>query len=405
MKIALQALFTLWFRPSVKLASKKITIVKPSSNKYSSAKRGAKNIAKRNPRKNPPGMQIHQNLPQNGFTYKSKTPKTKQLKDSVVVTHREFVGGIPLGDNVGELAFNTQLCNPSNRQLFPWMSLIAQAYEKFKVRNMRFCFETAATTLANGTVFLYIDYDVTDPPPTSLSDMAQASDSFVMGPVYRPLSLRVIPSKFNQPKSYLIQNVGKVLDEGQSLLTYPFTIYYGSLNSTIEQTPGYLFVEYEVEMMVPTAERIPVVYNYFGTFDQQLSTLGNWGVDPLAFTSPVIFSNSNQTMITPVRNGYRFNDTFYGIISLQINSPGFDSSRLLGYSIDNGSLGNYYRQIKDIAGGTDTWIIVGDIYVKSGGTLTFTGNLTGSSDQAAGVIITFSSSDPTYWDSVNPNPN
>lgn len=386
-----------------------------NNNNKSTNKKGAQKSAKRNPT-NSNGRGGGRYITDRGVTvvraqqYKPLAPKMKTNKDSVIIKHTEFVDSYNIPVNVGALSMASQHCNPANVDMFPWLSLLAQAYEKFKIHKMSFRYQTATTTLANGSAYIYIDYDPTDPAPTSLQEMAQASSAFVMKSIYSNFSLSVIPSKFNQPKSYLI-NSDSEISEGEILLSYPFRVYYGIMDSDVEQNPGYLYIDYEIELMTPTAERIPQVFSSISTNAQILNGASNYTVNPNTFTitnmggSQFNIGNSAK-YLQPITNGYTALQTVYFSITVVINASGFDSSRGLGWVVNkarttsNGAFGSYYREIKDIALGTDTWIISGVVHLEQGDQLKFNGNLTDSAEQNATVFVSISSIPPAYWNSL-----
>lgn len=89
--------------------------------------------------------------------------------DSVVISHREYLGDVITSDVSG--AFNIQhyALNPSEVNSFPWLSNIAQPnYQQYKFEGLAFEFKSFSadalnsTNTALGSVFACINYDYTD---------------------------------------------------------------------------------------------------------------------------------------------------------------------------------------------------------------------------------------------------
>jgi hypothetical protein len=57
--------------------------------------------------------------------------------------------------------------NPGVAAIFPWLSSVAQRYEKYRFRSLSFDYHTRAATSQVGTVGMVFDFDAQDPAPTS----------------------------------------------------------------------------------------------------------------------------------------------------------------------------------------------------------------------------------------------
>jgi hypothetical protein len=340
-----------------------------------------------------------------GFQYKAKAPKMKAKGTDVTIKHTEYVGQFNVSDEVGNLYFDSQLCNPLNPVMFPWLSLLSRAYEKFKIKKMTFRYQTSASTFANGSSFIFIDYEATDAPPRSLNDMAQSSEAFVMKAIYSQFSLDVVPSKLNQTKTYNIDVITGETDPALILLACPFKVYWGTIQTTVSQSPGYLYIDYEIELLQPTSERNETIFNYFAKGPQQLSDTNGFEFNPQVWVNNIdVAYSSSEPFFTPVLNGLKFTKSMEGSLTLIVNATGMDASRPLNMALikgdprSSGELGQYYRQIKDIGGGVDTWNLIINFRVEKGDTLNFNGALTdGSEVDAVSIILSISTSTLTYW--------
>jgi len=52
--------------------------------------------------------------------------------------------------------------NPSTASVFPWLSQIAGAYEKYSINSMSFEYVPSCSTLADGILYLAFDHDPSD---------------------------------------------------------------------------------------------------------------------------------------------------------------------------------------------------------------------------------------------------
>lgn len=94
--------------------------------------------------------------------------------DSVVITHREYLGDIISSNTAGAFKMQSFALNPSELNTFPWLSNIVQPnYQQYKFDGLVFEFKSFSadalnsTNTALGSVFSCINYDYTDTDLTS----------------------------------------------------------------------------------------------------------------------------------------------------------------------------------------------------------------------------------------------
>ncbi len=177
-----------------------------------------------------------------------RKPLVRPLKEGdVIVKHREYVQDI-----IGNAAFTaTRLSiNPGLITLFPWLCAMANRYESYKFRRLRFCFETSAPTSASGTVLIAVDYDSADATPTS-KVQAMAYRNSTRSPFWSDVCHDSLLEDLHKVKSYYVRNSS--LAANLDIKTYDVGTLFictqgaGSDGSTI----GELYVEYEVELITP----------------------------------------------------------------------------------------------------------------------------------------------------------
>jgi len=89
--------------------------------------------------------------------------------DSVVITHREYLGDIITSGTAGAFDIQSYGLNPSEVNTFPWLSNIVQPnYQQYKFEGLIFEYKSFSadalnsTNTALGSVFACINYDYTD---------------------------------------------------------------------------------------------------------------------------------------------------------------------------------------------------------------------------------------------------
>jgi hypothetical protein len=101
-------------------------------------------------------------------------PSFSHMDDSITVTHREYVGDVLSSTGFSLSAYDI---NPSNPQLFPWLSLLTDAFEQYEFEGLVMAFNPTAgdavssTNNALGTVVMSTEYDVSRPLFTSKMEM------------------------------------------------------------------------------------------------------------------------------------------------------------------------------------------------------------------------------------------
>jgi hypothetical protein len=177
----------------------------------------------------------------------SKPRITTLANGDMRVHHREFVL-----DLLGSVAYTSTsiAINPGQTVLFPWLSMIAQRYESYRFKSLRFCLDTVAPTTATGSILMAVDYDATDDAPTSKVQAMSYRSSVRAAPwvdlefVPQSEDLHKLPSNFVRDVLTLPANRDlKLYDIGN---LYLITQGQASTAQVSE-----LYVEYDVELITP----------------------------------------------------------------------------------------------------------------------------------------------------------
>lgn len=95
-------------------------------------------------------------------------PQFVRNDHAVRVIHREFVKDITVPSTPGAFVNDTFVINPSNQELFPWLSSLSKQYQQYNIRGMIVEFKSMSSDYAAagplGTVAIATNYNVNDTP-------------------------------------------------------------------------------------------------------------------------------------------------------------------------------------------------------------------------------------------------
>lgn len=98
------------------------------------------------------------------------------LDGRTIIQHREYITDITTGAS-GAFNIATYPIQPGNASTFPWLALLAQYYEQYRIIGMTFEFKStsgdgmSSTNTALGTVIMSAQYDATKPAPVNKLQM------------------------------------------------------------------------------------------------------------------------------------------------------------------------------------------------------------------------------------------
>jgi len=90
------------------------------------------------------------------------------------VSFRELVCGI---DGSQNFVIDTYSLNPGNAELFPWLSKMATNFEYYQFTKLKFMYIPSCSTVATGTVYMAMTWDVVTQEPTSDTNLAMYATS------------------------------------------------------------------------------------------------------------------------------------------------------------------------------------------------------------------------------------
>jgi len=182
-----------------------------------------------------------------GTRVPSMAPKYTTRNGNVVVTNREYVGYLS-----GSSSFNlvSYPANPGISSLFPWLSNIANNYDRYRVKRLRFIFVSSVSTATAGRIALVWNYNAADlVPSTKLGALsihpAEESNVWESFALDIPTTGGVYYTRDGLPVSIDL----KTTDMG--------SLYVVTDLCSGSSTIGELYAEYEFEFMNPHASIPP----------------------------------------------------------------------------------------------------------------------------------------------------
>jgi len=128
-------------------------------------------------------------------------PKISMGNNSCNVKHREFIGNVQGTANFTQ-SFALAL-NPGIAATFPWLANMAQNWQAYRFKKLRFCYYTRTGSNVPGSVILCPDYNAQDGPPVSEQVIDSYEDAREDAPwkniecILNPISMHLMgPKKF-----------------------------------------------------------------------------------------------------------------------------------------------------------------------------------------------------------------
>jgi len=176
----------------------------------------------------------------------SGQPRVSSNAKCTRIVHRELIGTISGVTTYGVTAY---ALNPGVAATFPWLTTVANNYEQYMFKALRFHYVTRCATTYTGSVLLSPEYDALDSPPATEIIQAMMEGSVEDVPwrdqvisFSYPDMISMGPRKFIRSGSVGVADL-KTYDVGQ--------LFVGLAGCTDTSTIGKLWVEYDVELYVP----------------------------------------------------------------------------------------------------------------------------------------------------------
>lgn len=187
----------------------------------------------------------------NGTVVRTGRPRMQSRKGgNMRVVHREYLADINLTSAGFDLQFQFGI-NPGNIALFPWLSQIAQRFELYSFKALRFIYEPQTATTTTGTIMLAIDYDASDPPPTSKTQM-MSYDNAVRSPPWFACTHQSTSGDLHRLKTnYVLSGEPPTQSDIKTFDIGNLYVAVQTDSATLPISAGELYVEYDVELITP----------------------------------------------------------------------------------------------------------------------------------------------------------
>lgn len=205
------------------------------------------------------------------------------------VQSREFVANLS-GNSSGFLllgvsgSFPGYDLNPGNQVVFPWLSLIAAAYEKYRFEDLSFELVPRNPTSAAGAVYMALDYDWDDTPATTLNEL-MSNRGAVNSDVWTPCKLRVDIPRLNEdvPWRYVADFPRT---ESSQRMVYGGFLMVG-IAGTAATVSFDLFVQYRIRFSLPALHSLDSSVTHTFTVAKTVPALGTGWFDTLPVISGI----------------------------------------------------------------------------------------------------------------------
>lgn len=166
-----------------------------------------------------------------------------------VVRHREYLQQI-----INVTTFTgagRYIIQPGLVDNFPWLSQIAQSFEQYRFKKLKYIYRNRCTTTTNGAIYMAVQYDPSDPEFASIDDIMDYAGAR-SEVVWRDWSYDAMLKRGSILSKYFVRTDS--LPSGLDPQTFDmglFTICAVSTSGSAGVITGDLLVEYEVEFMNP----------------------------------------------------------------------------------------------------------------------------------------------------------
>jgi len=199
-----------------------------------------------------------------GVTVHTRTPAMRTVgRGGLRVNHTEFFADIGTANTGFALTANSPYAiNPGNESMFPWLTDIAQRFETYKFHSLRFRYEPMVPTTTGGAIYIAVDFDATDPAPTSKLNMLSYKGA-ARAPVWENLVCHCDLKDMSVIKER--NTLNQLPPPGQDPRLYNVGNLWVAFEAINPASNGELWVDYDVEFQTPqlTLQDGPTTINLY----------------------------------------------------------------------------------------------------------------------------------------------
>ena len=181
-------------------------------------------------------------------TVRIADPKMYNNGKFCTIRHRELIGNIQ--GSVNFTIQKTLILNPGLAESFPWLSPIANQWEKYRFNNLYFEYVPRCGTQTVGSILMVPEYDVLDPSPTDDLAAAQYDGSKDSAPWANNSCHLLTQRMHDTPNSRKLTRSGAVA--GADYTNFDVGKFYLITSGMADtSTVGRLWVSYDVVLYIP----------------------------------------------------------------------------------------------------------------------------------------------------------
>jgi hypothetical protein len=190
----------------------------------------------------------------------SRNPVQTSLGDRTVHPYKmEYIGDVLSGGTSPTYSIvDTYPVNPGQIVTFPWMSAIAQNYEMFRFKSLKFIYKPQVTEFTaganSGVVIMTFDYNAGDPGPSN-KVLALESKPSVDCVAYQTMTLVLDPKMLNGMSDAKFVRANSIPPNADIKTFDCGNLFVSTQGQTVGNLAlGELYVAYELETFVPVLE-------------------------------------------------------------------------------------------------------------------------------------------------------
>lgn len=166
---------------------------------------------------------------------------------SIRIKRREFLGDLATSTTNFGVIYSVSI-NPGLPQ-FHWLSGIATQFDQYRIEKLRFIYETDLGTATAGSVYMALDYDPSDAPPTTKNDIRDMT-SAIKFPVYANTVLEADTSLMRSTlHNHFVR--GGAPPTNADIKTYDVANFYVATSYVNPAVIAELSVEYDIVLVSP----------------------------------------------------------------------------------------------------------------------------------------------------------
>jgi len=202
--------------------------------------------------------EVKQNSLSTMSTSMDTVPQFVRNDHAVRVIHREYVRDLQVPTIPSEFVNNTFVINPSNSQLFPWLSSLSKQYQQYNIRGMIVEFKSMSSDYAAsgplGTVAIATNYNVSDLPFASKIALENSEFAVSCKPSMSLMHAIECDPEFSGRKYYYVRDAATEGSGTSDPRLYDMGLLQIATNGLPGEagtTLGEIWVSYDIEFTKP----------------------------------------------------------------------------------------------------------------------------------------------------------